>query len=107
MRGNSRRRRHVVTETALFSLRRYGAAAQLRFLESIASGELEVLELEPGDHRRIAELCEQYQDLPLGQVDASVVALAERCRLQAVASLDRRHFGIVRTKDGTFLELLP
>ena len=30
------------------------------------------------DWERIAELMEQYIDLPLGIVDASVVALAER-----------------------------
>lgn len=97
----------VLTETALFSLRRFGPASQLRFLESAARGEIEVVQLEPEDHRRVADLCRKYLDLPLDHVDASVVALAERLGQRTVASLDRRHFGIVRTKDGNFLQLLP
>lgn len=97
----------VITETALLSLGRLGHDAQARFLDAVAGGEVEVLDLERADHERVAELCRQYADLPLDQVDASVVALAERHGLAQVASLDRRHLGVVRLVDGAFLELLP
>ena len=97
----------VVTETALFSLRRFGADAQLLLLESVAAGEIEVLDLEPADHQRIVELCRKYRDLPLDQVDASVIAIAERLGHRTVASIDRRHFSVVRLEDGSSLELLP
>ena len=46
----------------------------------------------------MAELVETYADLPLGAIDASVVALAERLGLTTVATLDRRHFTVVRPK---------
>jgi uncharacterized protein len=35
-------------------------------------------------------------DLPLGIVDAAMIATAERLRLTKIATLDRRHFGVVR-----------
>ncbi len=97
----------VVTETALFALGRFGADAQTRFLDAVAGGEIEVLDLESADHLRVSELCRHYADLPLDQVDASVVALAERLGLAQVTSLDQRHLGVVRLAKGQFLELLP
>jgi predicted nucleic acid-binding protein len=97
----------VVTEAAIFLLGSYGSEPHLRWLNSVATGELEVLDLEPGDYGRVAQLCRSYQDLPLDQVDASVIALAERYGQQRVASIDHRHFSIVRLVDGGSLELLP
>jgi uncharacterized protein len=48
-----------------------------------------------------------YADLPLGTVDASVIAVAERLRLTEVATLDRRRFTVVRPRHTTALNLLP
>ena len=97
----------VITETALFVLGRLGADAQARFLEGIAAAALDVLDLEPADHRRVAALCRRYADLPLDQVDASLIALAERFGQRHVASLDRRHIPVVQLADGAYLDLLP
>jgi uncharacterized protein len=60
-----------------------------------------------GDWLRIAELIATYRDLPLGTVDASVVAAAERLGIAEVATLDRRHFGVVRPRHVESLTLLP
>ncbi len=56
---------------------------------------------------RIAELVSVYRDLPLGTVDASVVAAAERLGVTEIATLDRRHFGVVRPAHVDAFELLP
>ena len=53
---------------------------------------------------RIRLLVRRYADLPLGFVDAAVIACAER-RGGRVLTLDRRHFGVVG-REGT-LTLLP
>ncbi|MFI2427558.1 hypothetical protein ACH5A7_26275 [Streptomyces sp. NPDC018955] len=45
---------------------------------------------------RMVELVEKCAGFPLGAVDASVVAVAERLGADAIATLDRRHFGVVR-----------
>jgi hypothetical protein len=44
----------------------------------------------------MAELVGTYLDLPLGIVDAAVVAIAERLQLTEIATLDHRHFAVVR-----------
>jgi predicted nucleic acid-binding protein len=53
-----------------------------------------------------AELVARCDDLPLATVDASVIALAARRAVTAVATLDRRHFSVVQPRHGP-LELLP
>ena len=77
------------------------------FLASVAAGEFEHVTVTAGDLARMAELVRTYADLPLGAVDASVVAVAERLGLRDVATLDRRHFTVVRPKHTTALNLLP
>lgn len=53
------------------------------------------------------ELVLRYQDLPLGTVDASVVAVAERLGVREVMTLDRRHFSVVRPLHVPAFALLP
>jgi predicted nucleic acid-binding protein len=97
----------VFTEVCMLVERRRGTRAELAFLSDVRSGLFTMLETTSADLDRIAELVETYADLPLGTVDASVVALAERLNLPAVATLDHRHFTIVRPRHVAALELLP
>ena len=55
----------------------------------------------------MAELVETYADLPLGAVDASIVAAAERLGEANMARLDRRHFTVVRPAHVEAFTLLP
>ena len=59
------------------------------------------------DWPRIIELVWTYRDLPLGTVDASVIALAERPKIRQIATLDHRHFSVVRPAHVEAFELLP
>ena len=97
----------VFTEVCLLAERRRGTRAELAFLADVRSGLFTLLETASADLDRISELVETYADLPLGTVDASVIALTERLGLPAVATLDHRHFTIVRPKHVSALELLP
>jgi predicted nucleic acid-binding protein len=47
-----------------------------------------------------------YRDLGLGTTDATVIALCERLELTGVATLDRRHFSVVRPRHVDALVLL-
>lgn len=49
----------------------------------------------------------EYADGDLGVVDASVLALAERLGEEKVATLDRRHFSVVRLGHVEALRLFP
>lgn len=97
----------VVAEVSYLLETRLGAEAEARFLGSLAAGELLVERVHAGDWLRIAELVWRYRDLPLGAVDSSVVAAAERLQLMSVVTLDRRHFGVVRPRHTRVLELVP
>ncbi|MGI8972914.1 MAG: type II toxin-antitoxin system VapC family toxin [Gaiella sp.] len=97
----------VVTEVAYFLNDRIGSSAERAFAGSIARGELVVEPVEPGDWERIAELLDDYADLPLGIVDASVVAVCERLGATTLATLDRRHFSVVRPRHCPALTLVP
>jgi hypothetical protein len=61
-----------------------------------------------GQHRSVGPVkVRTYASLPLGAVDASVIAIAERLKLTDVATLDRRHFTVVRPQHVNALNLLP
>lgn len=59
------------------------------------------------DLRRCRELQSRYADLKLGVVDASVIALAERLGQDKIATLDHRHFSVVRPKHTDAFQLVP
>lgn len=97
----------VVTEVAYLLGDRIGPHAELAFARSLERGELLVEPVLDSDWRRIVELTEQYEDLPLGIVDASVVALAERRALDTIATLDHRHFATVKPRHVDAFTLVP
>ena len=97
----------VLTEVSYLLADRIGAHAELAFARSLAGGELVVEPVLDSDWSRISDLMEQYLDLPLGMVDASVVALAERRELEVIATLDQRHFRAVRPRHVEAFRLVP
>lgn len=86
---------------------RMGWQPEVRFLGDLAAGSLVLEPPRAPDLLRIAELVARYRDLPLGTVDASVVAAAERLDIGQLATLDRRDFGTVRPSHVGALTLLP
>jgi uncharacterized protein len=86
---------------------RVGPSAEVTFLKSFGGDGFRVAELADDDIQRMAELVETYLDLPLGIVDAAVVAIAERLRLPEVATIDHRHFSVVRPRHVPAFTLLP
>lgn len=97
----------VVTEVAYFLGDRIGQVAEQAFARSLRDGELVVEPVEPRDWTRVCELLDRYRDLPLGIVDATVVATCERLGADTLATLDRRHFSVVRPSHCAALTLLP
>jgi predicted nucleic acid-binding protein len=87
--------------------RALGASAFPAVLEQIRAGVLEVEDLTDADYERIAELMRTYADLRVGFVDAAVLAIVERLRETKLATLDHRHFSVMRPRHVDALELLP
>src|SRR6266496_119791 len=95
----------IIPEAAYLIRKRLGVAAEKRFTESLAAKEIAVENLTTADLRRASELLEAYDFL--GFVDASVVAIAERLKLQTLVTTDRRDFARVRPRHVRAFELLP
>ncbi|MGV9714019.1 type II toxin-antitoxin system VapC family toxin [Gordonia sp. NPDC003424] len=97
----------VITEVVYLLGTRLGVEAEVRFLGDLADGAFVIEPVATGDWLRIAELVVRYRDLPLGTVDASVVAAAERNGIDEIATVDRRHFTVVRPSHVEAFTLLP
>jgi uncharacterized protein len=97
----------VITEVVYLLGTRLGADSGVRFLGDLAAGNLIAEPVLASDWLRIAELTAAYRDLPLGAVDASVVATAERLGERQLLTLDRLHFSLVRPEHTEAFELLP
>jgi hypothetical protein len=97
----------VIAEVCFLLARDGGTAVEAEFLRSFSSGFLTVVDVTPTDLERSAELVEQYADLPLGGTDACLVALAERLQIVEIATLDHRHFNIVRPRHMEAFTLIP
>jgi uncharacterized protein len=97
----------VIAEVCYLLAREVGSGAEAAFLRSFGTGFLTPADLGPADLERAAELVERYADLPLGGTDACVVALAERHGVTDVATIDVRHFRVVRPRHVTAFTLVP
>lgn len=97
----------VVAEVGYMLAAWVNTEVEAKFLDSIATGDFELVDLVPEDFVRMAELVRQYEALPLGTTDASVIALAERLDVEEIATLDHRHFRVVRPSHVGSFTLLP
>jgi uncharacterized protein len=97
----------VLVELEWLASRRLGPLPFETFLSDVEDGVVRIVDLTRSEYRRVRDLCRQYRDLPLGFVDASVVAIAERLREPKPATLDHRHFHVVRPRHLASFLLLP
>ena len=97
----------VAAEVGYLLSREAGPRVESLFLRSLADGDFSAVDLTAEDYARMAELVVTYGDLPLGTTDASVIAITERLKLTDIATLDRRHFTVVRPTHVSALTLLP
>lgn len=97
----------VLVEVDYWIAQRLHAGVVVALLDDIASGAYVVEDLAATDYRRIRTLCDRYADSDVGFVDAAVLAIAERLDEAKLATLDHRHFGLLRPRHRESLELLP
>lgn len=97
----------VLVEVDYWIRKRLGVPAWRIFVEDLTQGAYRLEHLLVADVERAAELESRYRDLRLGLVDASVIAICERLGEEKVATLDRRHFSVVRPRHCPALRLLP
>jgi predicted nucleic acid-binding protein len=76
-------------------------------MADVQAGRLEVHVPDSTELARATALVDEYADLPLGLVGATVLACVERLGESKLATLDRRHFSVVRPIHVDHLQLLP
>ena len=97
----------VIVEVDYWNHQYLGPIASAGFLRDIVEGAFVVENLNDDDLKRVAELCTQYADSGLGFVDAAVLAVVERLKEPKLATIDHRHFHMLRPRHVAALELLP
>ena len=97
----------VLVEVDYWIHQRLNPGALVALLADIESGAYVVADLTRDDYARIRELCDRYADADIGFVDASVLAVVERLGKSKLATLDRRHFGLLRPRHRDSIDLLP
>lgn len=97
----------VLPELDYLLRQRVGTAAMPLLLDEIQRGAFRLLDLNAGDYSRVGELLRDYTDLGVGFVDAAVLAIVERLNERKLATLDHRHFSVMRPRHVDSLELLP
>lgn len=75
-----------------------GTPAEEAFLADLASGVFLVEWGSEADLLAAGEIRRRHRSLRLGLVDSVVIAVAERLKASAIATLDLRHFGAVRIR---------
>lgn len=76
-----------ITET--LHLLDFSRNAQMDFLEWISKGAVAIHPIGNADIARLRELTETYQDLPMDFADACLVLVAEKLKINDIATIDR------------------
>ncbi len=97
----------VLVEVDYWIGQRLNPGVLVALLADIEAGAFVIADLGPSDYVRVRELCDRYADADIGFVDAAVLAIVERLNEPKLATLDRRHFGLLRPRHRESIELLP
>ena len=98
---------YVVAELDYLVATRHGVDDELAVLDELTGGAWNLAAFDEEGLRRARGVIASYRDQQIGVTDASIVVLAERYRTHTIASLDRRHFDVLRSLDGGYFEVLP
>jgi len=97
----------VITEVTYLLLTRLGGHVQIRFIDNIAKGYVEIFDLNQVHLPRIRVLMKKYSSLPMDLADASLVVAAEELGDGRILSTDLRDFNAYRWKNNRpFINLL-
>jgi predicted nucleic acid-binding protein len=98
---------YVVAELDYLVATRSGVRAELAVLRELAGGAWDLPAIGTVELEQIGTVIQRYQDQAIGVADASNVVLAAQYRTRTVATLDRRHFDVLRPLNGGRFTIAP
>ncbi|MDR1295660.1 MAG: PIN domain-containing protein [Bifidobacteriaceae bacterium] len=98
---------YVLAELDYLILRRLGVRSEIEVLRAMLEPAWVIPHVTDAHLSRAADLVEAYAEHRVGVTDAVNVALAESYHTTKIATLDRRHFTILRLADSTLVEIVP
>ena len=98
---------YVIAEVDYLIGARLGVAAEIAALRELAGGAWDLATIDSIDLAKTVPIIERYADHAIGVADASNVVLADRYRTTTVATLDRRHFSVLRPLSGGYFAIVP
>jgi len=97
----------VVAELDYLVVTRLGVDAEIATLRELSSGAWDLAAFCTDDLTELLPIIEKYRDQEIGVADASNVLLAARNDTSTIATLDRRHFTVLRPFAGGHFTLVP
>lgn len=76
-------------------------------MTELAGGAWELASMDATALNAATRVIEKYADQDIGVTDASIVVLADRYRTRTIATLDRRHFDMLRPLTGGRFTVVP
>jgi hypothetical protein len=98
---------YVVAELDYLVASRLGVVAELAVLRELAGGAWDLADFGTADLAAALAVVERYADQAIGLADASNVVLAGRYHTRTIATLDHRHFDVLRPLDGARFTIVP
>jgi predicted nucleic acid-binding protein len=98
---------YVIAELDYLVATRVGVDAELAVLRELTGGAWELAVFGVPDLEQAASVIEKYRDQQIGAARASSVVLADRYQTRTIATLDRRHFTVVRPMGGGRFAVVP
>ena len=86
--------------------KKFGPLIEIRFLEEIISVNFQIEIIKFPDILRTVEILNKYKSLNIGFVDGSIIAIAERLKINQILTLDRKHFSAVIPVGFDYFEML-
>jgi predicted nucleic acid-binding protein len=98
---------YVVAELDYLVATRIGVDAELAILRELSGGAWDLAAFGASELESASSVIKKYRDQNLGVADASIAVLADRYRTRTIATLDRRHFSVLRPIQGGRFTVVP
>ena len=95
----------IIIEICYLIRTRLSPHLEIKFLEEI-NQDFNLEPIKDTDILRIVEVLKKYDTLDIGYADASIVAIAERLKLNKILTLDKKHFRSLTPRGFDYFDIL-